>query len=258
MSDATASIGTASMEMTPIGGDTPVLRLDRLAVAPAGVAKPVLEGVSLDLHPGESVALVGPSGSGKTTLLRTIATLLRPFAGSATVAGIDPAALEGEELRRLRCRIGMVTQRGDLVGPLRVDQNVMAGALGRWSNWRALRFLLRPTPAELEEARVALAAVGLEHKLFSRASQLSGGEQQRVAIARLLVQAPLLLLADEPVASLDPANARKIRDLLSSLARVRRMGIIMSLHQPDLAWAFCDRVFALSDGRLKQVTPGHE
>jgi len=235
------------------GVDALIARLENLAVAPAGVTRPVLEGVTLDVRPGECVALVGRSGSGKTTLLRTMATLLPPLAGTMAVTGIDPATVSGDELRRLRCRIGVIAQRGDLVEPLRVDRNVMAGALGRWSNRRALRHLLRPTATEQAEAATALAAVGLEDKLHSRTSQLSGGEQQRVAIARTLVQAPALLLADEPVASLDPQNARDVLDLLTSLARERGMGVVMALHQPDLAALFCERVFTLSDGRLEQI-----
>ncbi len=238
---------------SPAGGGAPILRLGNLAVAPRGVSKPVLEGVSLELHSGECVALVGPSGSGKTTLLRTIATLLPPAKGAMEVTGVDPVTLSREELRRLRCRIGMIAQRGDLVDPLRVAQNVMAGALGRWSTWRALRFLLRPTTSELAEARTALSAVGLEDKLRSRTAQLSGGEQQRVAIARALIQAPALLLADEPVSSLDPANARGILRLLTSLARAEGMGLVMSLHQPDLAQEFCDRVIELSGGHSQQA-----
>jgi phosphonate transport system ATP-binding protein len=226
-------------------------------VAPARTVPAVLEQVSLVLARGECVALVGPSGSGKTTLLRTIATLIPPAAGHIEINGIDPASLRREELRRLRRKIGMIAQRGDLVESLRVHQNVMAGALGRWSNWRALRFLVRPVESELAEAREALAAVGLEHKLRGRTDQLSGGEQQRVAIARALVQDPSLLLADEPVASLDRANAEDVLSLLTSLARTRGMGLIMSLHQPDLAEKYCDSIFMLGSGQVEQSgSPG--
>jgi phosphonate transport system ATP-binding protein len=179
--------------------------------------------------------------------------LLPPLAGAIVIAGADPATLNGEALRRLRSRVALISQRGDLVEALRVDRNVMAGALGRWSTWHALRFLVRPTAAELDEARAALTAVGLDGKLLARTGQLSGGEQQRVAIARALVQEPALLLADEPVASLDPANARDILSLLTSLARVRDMGVLVSLHQPALAREFCDRVFELRSGHLEEV-----
>jgi phosphonate transport system ATP-binding protein len=147
--------------------------------------------------------------------------------------------------------VALVAQKHDLVDVLPVHANVMAGALGRWSDLRALRYLVRPAPAELDEARAALAAVGLAHKLRAETARLSGGEQQRVAIARALVQAPRVLLADEPVASLDPRTAREVLELLTGLAQARGMGLICSLHQPDLAHRFFDRVLELRDGRLE-------
>jgi phosphonate transport system ATP-binding protein len=144
----------------------------------------------------------------------------------------------------------MITQKHDLVEPLRVDKNVMAGALGRWSTARAIRFLIWPRSAELAKATEALAAVGLADKLKRRTSTLSGGEQQRVAIARVLVQAPALLLADEPVASLDPTTAEEVVKLLTQIARARGMALIASLHQLDLAERYCDRIVELHSGTL--------
>jgi phosphonate transport system ATP-binding protein len=131
-----------------------------------------------------------------------------------------------------------------------VHQNVMAGALGRWTTVRALRFLLRPKPAELDEARRALSRVGLEHKLRSRTSDLSGGEHQRVAIARALVQHPLVLLADEPVASLDPILSGQILSLLCSLARETGFALLCSLHQPEFAYEYFDRVIRIEAGKI--------
>jgi len=219
-----------------------------LAVAPEARAEPVLHGVTFDIAPGECVALVGPSGAGKTTLLRTIALDLPPRAGRMLIAGADVAGVRGGALRRLRSGIGMITQKHDLVEPLRVDKNVMAGALGRWSTWHALRFLCWATSGELAEASEALAAVGLADKLKRPTTALSGGEQQRVAIARALVQAPGLLLADEPVASLDRVTTQQVLGLLTGLARSRRMALVVSLHQADLAERFCDAIITVGAG----------
>jgi phosphonate transport system ATP-binding protein len=224
--------------------------LREVDAAPPGLATPVLSKVTLAVAPGECVALVGSSGAGKTTLLRTIAGLIPPLGGIVRLRGEDLSQLRGRELRRARSRIGMIAQKHDLVEPLRVDKNVMAGALGRWSTARALRFLVRPTREELAEAEAALAAVGLRDKLRQRTAKLSGGEQQRVAIARALIQAPALLLADEPVASLDPQAAEGVLSLLTGLARERGMALIAALHQPELAERFCDRVVELRDGEV--------
>jgi phosphonate transport system ATP-binding protein len=144
----------------------------------------------------------------------------------------------------------MISQRHDLVDRLGVHQNVMAGALGRWTTVHALRFLLRPRPAELEEAKRALSRVALERKLRSRTSELSGGEHQRVAIARALVQQPLVLLADEPVASLDPILSGQILSLLCSLANENGFTLLCSLHQPDLAYEYFDRVIRIEAGKI--------
>lgn len=231
-------------------GSAPLLQLRQLDVAPDGATSPVLSGVTLDLYRGECIALVGPSGSGKTTLLRTIAAMIRPLRGSLLFEGRDVTRLAGARLRDVRARIGMITQKHDLVEPLRVATNVMAGALGRWGIWRSLRFLLWAKPDELAEAEAALAAVGLADKLKRPTAALSGGEQQRVAIARALIQAPVLLLADEPVASLDPATAEEVLGLLTRLARVSGMGLICSLHQPELAARCCDRLIETRDGTI--------
>jgi phosphonate transport system ATP-binding protein len=210
-----------------------LLTLSGLAVAPEGAAVPVLSGIDLTLARGECVALVAPSGTGKTTLLRTIAGLLPPLGGSIGFAG------------RERGGIALVAQHHDLVEALRVDKNVLAGRLGRMSTWTALRLLLRTAPAEMDEAEAALAMVGLEGMARRRTAELSGGERQRVAIARALVQAPALLLADEPVAALDPVTAEAVLGLLTGLARTSGTALLCSLHQPDLAHRYCDRVIDL-------------
>ena len=210
----------------------------------------VLNQISLSVQRGEKIAILGPSGAGKTTLFRTINGFLPIVSGSISVDGVEVSGLRGRKLRNLRSQIGLISQRHDLVDRLRVHQNVMAGALGRWTTVRALRFLLRPTPAELEEAKRALSRVALERKLRARTSDLSGGEHQRVAIARALVQQPLVLLADEPVASLDPILSGQILSLLCSLANENGFTLLCSLHQPDLAYEYFDRVIRIEAGKI--------
>ena len=221
-------------------------------MAPEGASGPVLTGVSLALRRGECVALVGPSGAGKTSLLRTIVGALAPAGGEMRFEG--RALAPHARPRQVRARIGMITQKHDLVEALRVDKNVLAGSLGRLSTWRALRLLIHTRPEELAQVETALAAVGLAGMAKRRTCELSGGEQQRVAIARALIQAPALLLADEPVASLDPATAREVLGLLTGLARSTGTALLCSLHQPDLAERFCDRIVELRDGALVQRT----
>ena len=232
---------------------SPIFSLTGVAVA-APDGRVLIEGLDLDLRPGERIALVGPSGSGKTTLLRTLNGQRPVQAGEVRLDDQPFSTLKGADLRRARARVALVAQQHDLVEVLPVHANVMAGALGRWSDLRALRYLIRPRKDELDEATAALASVGLAEKLRANTHALSGGEQQRVAIARALVQAPRVLLADEPVASLDPRTANDILALLTGLASARGMGLICSLHQPELAARWFDRVLELRGGRLEAVT----
>ena len=211
---------------------------------------PALDDVTLTIAAGECVALVGPSGSGKTTLLRSLNGTVAIAAGSIHVDGVEVATVRGRALRRLRSRLAMIAQQHDLVDRLSVAQNVMAGALGRWSTPRALRFLIAPTAGELAEAGAALAAVGIPEKLRSRTTELSGGQRQRVAIARALVQHPTAILADEPIASLDPALGEQIVRLLCDLARERNLALLCSLHQIEVARRHFDRVVELVGGRV--------
>jgi len=227
-----------------------MLEIRNLVVSRARKAAPVLNEVSLSVRRGEKLAIVGPSGAGKTTLFRAICGFLPILSGSITVDGTEVKGLRGRRLRKLRCRVGMISQRHDLVDGLSVHQNVMAGALGRWTTVHALRFLLLPKPAELDEAERALSCVHLERKLRCRTSDLSGGEHQRVAIARALVQQPLVLLADEPVASLDPILSRQIISLLCSLAHDNGFAFLCSLHQPEFAYEHFDRMISIEAGKI--------
>jgi len=215
----------------------------------------VLNGVSCAVRRGERVAVLGASGAGKTTLFRTINGFAPAAEGSILVDGpaatkVDVTKLRGAALRELRSRIAAISQRHDLVDNLAVHQNVMAGALGRWTSMHALRFLMWPRREELDTAREALRRVGLEHKLRSRTSRLSGGEHQRVAIARALVQQPILMLADEPVASLDPALSQQILELLCRLAEESRVTLLCSLHQPHLAEHYFERIIEMRGGEI--------
>ncbi|HKD14446.1 MAG TPA: ATP-binding cassette domain-containing protein [Candidatus Angelobacter sp.] len=227
-----------------------MLEIRDLVVSRTHKAAPVLSEISLSVRRGEKLAIVGPSGAGKTSLFRAISGFLPIRSGSITVDGIEVKGLRGRRLRKLRCRIGMISQRHDLVDRLGVHQNVMAGALGRWTTLRALRFLLRPKPAELDEAEQALSRVALERKLRCRTCDLSGGEHQRVAIARALVQQPLVLLADEPIASLDPILSGQILSLLCGLAHENGFALLCSLHQPEFAYEYFDRVIRIEAGKI--------
>ncbi len=213
-------------------------------------ARTALAGVDLRVEAGERVAVVGPSGAGKSTLLRLCGGRLAPTAGSVRVLGADVQALRGRALRRLQRQIGTIEQGPYLVGPLRVVHNVNAGRLGGWPWWQALAALAAPGSAG--PAHEALAAVGLGGRESERTERLSGGEQQRVAVARLLVQRPALVLADEPLAALDPARAGQVLDLLLGLAGAT---VIVTLHDVAVAVDRFDRVVALREGRVAFDVP---
>lgn len=227
-----------------------MIELQGVVVRYPGMARAALDGVSLEISSGETVALVGSSGSGKTTLLRTINALVPVDSGSVIVDGTPVQSLHGKPLRAMRTRLAFIAQHHDLVDRLRVHQNVMAGALGRWGALHALRYLAIPLAHELEEAHTALERVGIPEKLRAKTSELSGGERQRVAIARALVQRPDAILADEPIASLDQRLASQILELLTTLARERGLALVCSLHQPELAELHFDRIVRLERGRL--------
>lgn len=215
-----------------------------------------LDRVDLAVAPGEAVAVIGPSGAGKTTLFRLLNLTLRPDAGRLEIEGRDVVRLRERERRRLRARIGTIYQQHNLVGRLPVVQNVLAGELGRIGGLAALRRLV--WPGDVSQAAAALEAVGIGEKLIARTDRLSGGEQQRVAVARLLVQDPSIVLADEPVSSVDPVLAETIVGLLVGLARERGKTLLVSLHTVSLALAHFPRVVGLRDGRVAfDCPPAH-
>jgi phosphonate transport system ATP-binding protein len=207
-----------------------------------------LAAVDLRIAPGERVALIGPSGAGKSSLLSLLNGTLVPSEGTVRALGRDLAQLRSGELRRLRRAIGTIHQQHDLVGPLRVVHNVNAGQLGRWPLWRAAWSLL--SPRGIEQVSAALQRVGIAGKLNERTDRLSGGEQQRVAIARVLVQDPAAILADEPIASLDPERGRDVVDLLVELGQERQTTLVVSLHDVEIALERFQRIVGLRAGEV--------
>lgn len=206
-----------------------------------------IEDVSFEVDATQFLAVIGLSGSGKSTLLRCINRLIEPTEGRVIWNGVDVTKAGQEELRRIRRRIGMVFQHFNLVNRSKVATNVMAGRLG-YTN-PALSLLNHFRPEDKDYAVKALERVGLANRLDSLASELSGGQQQRVGIARALTQNPEMLLADEPVASLDPVLAHSIMQHLESINNDGVM-VLCSLHFLDLVQQYSDRAIALFDGRL--------
>ncbi|MDX1414406.1 MAG: phosphonate ABC transporter ATP-binding protein [Candidatus Promineifilaceae bacterium] len=207
-----------------------------------------LHDISLRIDPGERVALVGPSGAGKSTLISLLNGTQVADVGRVCLLGQDVAGLNARELRQVQRRIGTVYQQFHLVENLAVVHNVNAGRLGGWSLARAAWSLVRPL--ELQSAYDALTRVGIPEKLYERTGRLSGGQQQRVALARVLVQNPDAILADEPIASLDPERSREIMDLLSHLAQEMGKTLVTSVHAIEYAYTHFERIIGLRQGRV--------
>jgi len=207
-----------------------------------------LTDVSFTVNDGEFLVVIGLSGSGKSTLLRCINRLIEPTEGKILLDGVDVTAARSGEMLRIRRRIGMVFQQFNLVKRSSVLTNVLAGRLGYANPWLSL---LGVWPsADRDRARRALERVGIADKAHARADALSGGQQQRVGIARALMQEPRLILADEPVASLDPVLSHSILQYLEQLNRDEKITVICSLHFLDLVHRYATRVVALKDGRV--------
>jgi len=224
-----------------------MLKVEHLTkVYPNGTV--ALKDVSFEVADGEFLAIIGLSGSGKSTLLRCINRLIEPTSGKVIWNGIDVTAASGSELRKIRRQIGMIFQQFNLVKRSSVLTNVLSGRLGYVN---PVQSLLHIFPAEDRARALAyLEHLEISDKAFVRADSLSGGQQQRVGIARALMQEPKLILADEPVASLDPVLAHSILKILEQLHIERNITILCSLHFLDLVHRYATRAIALKDGRV--------
>lgn len=215
-----------------------------------------LDDISFEVPDGQFLVIIGLSGSGKSTLLRCINRLIEPTEGRIIWDGVDVTAADDEELRSIRRKIGMVFQQFNLVKRSKVITNVMSGRLGYINPFLSL---LNYFPSkERAKALQKLERVGIREKAYNRADALSGGQQQRVGIARALMQEPRMMLADEPVASLDPATSHSVMDYLQSLNKDDGITVLCSLHFLSLARAYGDRIIALKDGKIQFDGSPHE
>jgi phosphonate transport system ATP-binding protein len=223
------------------------LRVEHLTkVYPGGVL--ALDDVSFEVERGEFLVIIGLSGSGKSTLLRCINRLIEPTSGKIYVDGTDVTTLDLEGVRQLRREIGMIFQQFNLVKRLSVLHNVLTGRLGYVPpNWALYNYWPRDL---VQKAEASLERVGIRDKAYVRADQLSGGQQQRVGIARALMQEPKIILADEPVASLDPATSHSVLRYVEELNRKEGITVLCSLHFLSLARRYGTRIIALKDGRV--------
>ncbi len=204
----------------------------------------ILKDINLNISAGEKIAVIGPSGAGKTTLLNLICKQLDSFKGNITIDNKNIS--EHTSSREYANNVGIIRQQFDLIEPMTVRNNVLAGKLKEWSFLKSLKSLV--FPQDLELAEIALESVRMNDKIHSKVNTLSGGEKQRVAIARLLIQDPKIILADEPIASLDPSLSDEILNLLikSSISKT----LLVSIHSVEHALKYFDRVIALKDGEL--------
>jgi len=210
-----------------------------------------LKKTSFSIEGGEAVAVIGPSGAGKTTLFRALTRSLNLDNGSISINGSDIYALPYAKLKKVRRSIGVIYQQHNLVKELPVAINVAAGLLGSLSTLAVLRLLfLGPDQPLLKRVSTCLDEVGLNNKLFVQAGNLSGGEQQRVAVARLLIQDPSIILADEPIASVDPISAERVMDSLVNISKSRGKTLVCNIHNIDVAHRYFNRVLALRNGEI--------
>lgn len=227
------------------------IRIERLSKT-FNNGRKALDEIDLRVEPGEMVALIGASGSGKSTLLRHIAgfTVADPQPSRIEILG-RPIQQDGRlvrEVRSIRRDIGFVFQQFNLVNRLTVQTNVLIGALARLPFWRRITGIFPRREREL--AMTALAEVDIDGHAAERAANLSGGQQQRAALARALVQRARIILADEPIASLDPESSRRVMDMLRALNRNHQLTVLVSLHQVDIAMQYCARTVALRQGKV--------
>jgi len=226
---------------------TPVLRVQNLKKT-YGNEVEALKGVDITLNQGEFVVIIGPSGAGKSTLMRCINLLVKPTEGEVHLndARIDTA--KGKALRNVRSQIGMIFQHYNLIGRTNVLKNVLYGLLGQMSIFESL--MNQYQEKNRKRAIELLNEVGLEDKVYQRADELSGGQKQRVGICRALIQSPALMLADEPIASLDPKSADVVMQSLREVAQKNQLSVLVNLHQVDYAKRFATRIIGLKKGEI--------
>jgi phosphonate transport system ATP-binding protein len=223
-----------------------MLKVDRLAKHYPAVK--AVDDVSLEIPEGQMVGIIGRSGAGKSTLLRLMNRLVEPTGGRLFFKGRDVTSLKGAELRQWRARCAMIFQQFNLVNRLDVITNVLIGRVGYRPTLSTL--IKAFTPAERAMAIHALHRLDMDAQALQRAETLSGGQQQRVAIARALMQEPEIVLADEPIASLDPRNAERVMDALKAINREDGITVIVNLHHLDTARTYCDRIVGMAAGRV--------
>lgn len=207
-----------------------------------------LKNVSLTIQDGEFVAIIGLSGAGKSTLIRTVNRMIDVTDGQVLVDSVDVMTLRGAALRRFRRKIGMIFQSFNLVSRATVIKNVLSSRVPDMPFWRVLLGLF--TRQQKMEALEALDRIGILDKAYTRCDQLSGGQQQRVALARTLNQKPTIILADEPVAALDPVTARQVMSDFQQINREMNIAILLNIHHVDLALDYADRVIGIRAGEI--------
>jgi len=251
--DPVTSQSTSFSFTTRPEGAVPALAVRELRKSFAD-GQEVLKGIDLDVWPGELAAVLGANGSGKSTLLRCAVRLLEPTSGSVRLVGRELVGARGRELREARRKAAMVFQQVLLVRRRSAVENVAYGALGELPLHRSFSSRLFPS-AVAERAHSSLDRVGLADAAFKRADTLSGGQAQRVAIARALCQQAEVVLADEPVASLDPRAAEDVLVLMGEIARVEGLAVLAVLHQPELAYRYADRIIGIVGGEIAFDAP---
>lgn len=207
-----------------------------------------LNGISLDFYPGEFIVIIGPSGAGKSTLIRSINRLVDPSEGEVIFDGQHLEKMSGRKLRKERSKIGMIFQHYNLVGRTNVIKNVLHGQLSNLPLYKSLFGLYRHE--DKQEAVELLKKVGLQDQIYKRADELSGGQMQRVGICRAILQRPKLLLADEPIASLDPLSANIVMQQLHTISHEKKLTCIVNLHQVDYAKKYATRIIGIKKGEV--------
>lgn len=224
-----------------------MLNLENISVSYDGRLL-ALEDINLNIKQGEFIGIIGSSGSGKSTLLKSINLLVKPLKGKIYLDNIDITKLSTSKLRNIRRSIGFVFQDYNLIDRSSVLDNVLIGRLGYKSSFKS--FLGIFSDDDYQRATTALRQVGLREKMFQRADQLSGGQKQRVAIAKTLCQRPKIILADEPVASLDVSTSQTVMDYFQRVNKKKNITILINLHDVNLAKKYCERIIALKDGKI--------